>query len=71
MLYINLFKDGGILLEDVPAGDQSVSIKLGEREMKCLNSLLALESYEVAQALGSLFAAGVQAAHRANLSLTG
>jgi len=64
MLHVTIHREGA-LLEDAPS-DSSVEITLDEREMKCLTSLLALESYEVAKALGSLFMAGVAEGHRAS-----
>lgn len=67
-MFVKLFRDGGVLLEDQAAGDQSIALALPEREARCLASLLALESFEVSRALGSLFLAGVREGHRATRS---
>ena len=58
MLYVKYFSDGGALVEDTPHGEQSVAVKLDERAAKTLAALLALESFELAHALASLYEAG-------------
>jgi hypothetical protein len=68
-LFINLFRDGGVLLEDQAAGDRSIELELAERAAKCLAALLKLESFEVSLALGELFLAGCREAHRASRRL--
>lgn len=65
-LFINLFHDGGMLLEDQAAGDQSIELTLTERAAQCLAALLKLESFEVSLALGELFLAGCKESHRAS-----
>jgi hypothetical protein len=65
-LFINLFRDGRCLLEDQAAGDQSIELKLSEQDRALVGHLLAVESYAIARALGSLFMAGVREQHRAS-----
>ena len=65
-LFINLFRDGGVLLEDQAAGDQSIELTLTEHAAACLAALLKLESFEVSRALGELFLAGCRESHRAS-----
>lgn len=63
-LFINLFRDGGVLLEDQAAGDQSIELNLDEQTANTLRHLLALESFCVSAAAGQLFWLGVQHAHQ-------
>ncbi len=63
-LFITIHPDGGALLEDAPS-DSCVELKLGERASRALLALTALESFEVAAALGQLYLQGVKDGQRA------
>jgi hypothetical protein len=66
-MFSNLFRDdSGVLLEETPAGDQSIELTLPEPAAECLAALLALESFPISRALGELFLAGCREAHRAS-----
>jgi hypothetical protein len=65
MAFYVCFHDGGVTFEDAPNGERSVPITLDNRAGKALAALLALESLEVAYALGQVFLAGASAGERA------
>jgi hypothetical protein len=62
MLFINLFADGGALLESDPQGDVSVIVKLSQEDAEALASFLV--SVEASAALARLFLAGAAASTR-------
>ena len=64
-MFINFFRDGGILLEEQPVGDRSVELRVDERAGKTLRALLALESLECSHPLAMLWLCGVTAGERA------
>ena len=62
-LFINLHPDGA-LIEDAPASDAAVELKLSERASKTLEALMILSSYELSLALAEVWLAGVREGHR-------
>ena len=63
MLWLNVFSDGGALLETVPQGDASMPVQLPAGAEGVIVGLLT--SDEVAAALARLFLAGATAGERA------
>ena len=63
MLYVNLHPDGA-LIEDAPASEAAVELKLSERADKTLSALMNLGSYELSLALAQVWLAGVKEGHR-------
>ena len=47
-MFVNLFRDGAVF-EETAQGDASVPVKVDDRATKTLQSLLQLESFELAQ----------------------
>jgi hypothetical protein len=62
MLFVNLFADGGALVETVPQGETSVPLNLPEETAAALAALLKCD--RVSAALARLFLAGVTAGER-------
>lgn len=62
MLYCNLFRDGGHLVESEPQGEASCVVNLPQ---ECEQILAELLTPEVSQALARLYLAGVVAGERA------
>ena len=62
MLNVNLFADGGALLETQPQDDASIAVNVPPAEAETLTALVA--SAEVASALAALFLAGCTAGER-------
>jgi len=65
MLYLNLFRSGGALVETQPNGDESVELRLPGQAGKTLAGLVELESFRISEALAALFLAGATAGERA------
>ena len=63
MLWLNIFADGGSLMETVPQGDASMPVQLPDETAEVIAGLLT--SDEVAAALARLFLAGATAGERA------
>ncbi|HYH66537.1 MAG TPA: hypothetical protein VD866_17720 [Urbifossiella sp.] len=64
-MFCNLFRDGGALLEEQAAGDQSIPVELDEAAAKCLSAVIeGTASYPLSRACALLFLAGVRHAQR-------
>lgn len=64
-MFCNLFRDGGALLEELPAGDESIPVVLDEAAAKCLTAVIeGTASFELSRAAALLFLAGVRHAQR-------
>jgi hypothetical protein len=63
MLYVNLFADGGALLELHPQGDASIPVPLPDGAAETVRELLTSE--RASAALARLFLAGATAGERA------
>lgn len=58
-LYVCLFREGGSYLSITPDGDANQPIELDEQAGEMIAHLLGLQSFVAAQALASLYLAGV------------
>lgn len=58
MLFVNVFADGGVLLECEPQGDASIPVRLSQIDAEALAELLTTP--EVSSALARLFLAGLE-----------
>jgi hypothetical protein len=63
--YVCFHDGGGVTFEGGPNGERSVAVKLDGRAEKAVSALLALDSLEVAAALGQVYLAGASAGERA------
>jgi len=63
MLYVNLFIDGGALLETAPQGDASIPLNLADDTAQALAALLSTP--ERSAALAQFFLAGATEGERA------
>jgi len=64
-LYLCMFQDGGAYLSETPDGDSNQPIELEAQAGAMLSHLLGLQSFVAAQALASLYLAGVTTGERA------
>ena len=62
--YCNVFSDGAIF-DTAPQGDASQTVKVDDRAAKTLQSLMQIESFELAHCLAQVFLAGASAGERA------
>ncbi|HYH63308.1 MAG TPA: hypothetical protein VD866_01275 [Urbifossiella sp.] len=69
-VYLNIFADGGCLLEPEAAGDQSIELDLDEQTANTLHHLLSLDSFNVAAAAGRLAWVSIQLGHKQSRRLT-
>ena len=60
-VFVNVFENGTALLEATPQGDFSVPIEADADDFAVLEAIIALDLFEVSQALGHLFLVGLQA----------
>lgn len=63
-LYLCLFRDGGSYLSTEPDGDANEPIELETQACELLAHLLGLQSFVAAQALASLYLAGITRGER-------
>lgn len=63
-MYLNLFPDGGVMLETEPNGERSIALELPKRAEETLSHLLACESFLLCEALGELVRYGLNQAGR-------